>query len=54
MLKLWRSEIPQGSARPPYRLGVLVDDGTSAPPDADLTAAWLKNHRKHLRLDRVV
>ena len=54
MTKLWRTEIPGGAAGSPYRLGVLLDDGIAVAPDADVTAAWLTDHRKHFQLDKLV
>jgi len=41
-------------AESPYRLGVLLDDGIPGAPEADVTAAWLTDHRKHFRLDKIV
>jgi hypothetical protein len=51
--ELWRVEIPGGSGESPYRLGALLGD--VAQPGADeLTAGWVKENFKHLKLDRVV
>src|ERR1700686_4324970 len=50
---LWRVEIPGGAGESPYRVGGLLQDVTQ-PGAGELTASWVKENLKHLKLDRVV
>jgi len=46
-------EIPGGAGESPYRVGALLHD-VNQPGAEELTASWLKENLKHLKLDGVV
>src|SRR5512144_2724704 len=52
--RLWRVVIPGGSGESSYRLGALLNDVNQPGGNEELTAPWVVEHVKRLKLDRVV